>query len=110
MTLSSGHIVTNYTAVISDYTVEPTTSTYASSLNSISHCGLTSWTSGTETSIAGLTCGSITISSANDGFKDIIQMDSERTFIRTGSSEVDSDGYPTSLYSNSYYKQYYHPM
>ena len=105
VTLSSGHIVTKYTAVISDYTVEPTTSTYASALNNISHCGITSWTSGTETSIAGLTCGSITISSANDGFKDIVQMNSERTYIRTGSSEVDSDGYPTSLYANKYIKE-----
>ena len=105
VTLSSGYIVTKYTAVILDYTLEPTTSTYASALNTISHCGITSWTSGTETSIAGLTCGSITISSANDGFKDIVQMNSERTYIRTGSSELDSDGYPTSLYANKYIKE-----
>ena len=105
VTLSSDYIVTKYTAVISDYTLEPTTSTYASTLNSISFCGITSWTSGTETSIAGLTCGSITISSANDGFKDIVQMNSEMTYIRSGSSEVGSDGYPTSLYANKYIKE-----
>ena len=104
-TLPSNHIVTKYTAVNLDYTIEPSTSTVATAFNNASFCGLTSWSSGSETSVAGRTCGSITISSANDGFKDIVQMDSEKTFIRTGSSEVDSDGYPTSLYSNLYYKQ-----
>ena len=102
---SSNHIVTKYTAVLTDYTIEPSTSTAATSFNNASFCGLTSWSSGSESSVAGRTCGTITISSVNDGFKDIVQMNSEMTYIRSGSSEVGSDGYPTSLYANKYIKE-----
>jgi len=92
--------------VLTDYTVEPSTSTVATSFNNASFCGITSWSSGSESSIAGRTCGTTTISSVNDGFKDIVQMNSEKTFIRYGaSSDLDSDGYPTSLYINTFYKE-----
>ena len=76
-----------------------------SSFNSASFCGVTSWSSGSETSIAGKTCQSTTFSSVNDGFKDIVQMNSERTYIRFGNtSDLESDGYPSTVYANKYYK------
>ena len=104
-TNTAGLIITKYTAVISDITIEPKNATLASSLNSISFCGVTSWSSGSETSIAGKTCSSTTYSSANTGYRDIIQMNSEKTYIRTGNtSDLESDGYPSTVYSNKYYK------
>jgi len=99
-------IVTKYTAVILDYTLEPSTTAVATVYNNASYCGVTSWSSGSETSIAGKTCSSTSISSVNDGFKNIIQMDSERTYIRNGNtSDLGSDGYPKTVYSNKYYKE-----
>ena len=102
---TEGLIKTKYTAVILDITIEPKNAARASSLNSTSYCGVTSWSSGSETSIAGKTCSSTTYSSVNDGFRDIVQMNSERTYIRFGNtSDLESDGYPSTVYSNKYYK------
>ena len=104
-TNTEGLIITKYTAVISDITIEPKNAAIASSFNSASFCGVTSWSSGSETSIAGKTCSSTTYSSVNDGFRDIVQMNSERTYIRTGNtSDLESDGYPSTVYANKYYK------
>ena len=102
---TAGMIITKYTAVILDITIEPKNAAIASSFNSASFCGVTSWSSGSETSIAGKTCSSTTYSSVNDGFKDIVQMNSERTYIRFGNtSDLESDGYPSTVYANKYYK------
>ena len=102
---TEGLIITKYTAVILDITIEPKNVAIASSFNSASFCGVTSWSSGSETSIAGKTCSSTTYSSVNDGFRDIVQMNSERTYIRFGNtSDLESDGYPSTVYSNKYYK------
>ena len=102
---TAGLIITKYTAVILDITIEPKNTARASSLNSISFCGVTSWSSGSETSIAGKTCSSTTYSSVNDGFRDIVQMNSERAYIRLGNTtDLGSDGYPSTVYSNKYYK------
>jgi len=56
---SQHQIMTKYSAVVSNITLEPKTTNAATSLNSSSYCGLTGWSSNTETSIAGLTCDSI---------------------------------------------------
>ena len=102
---TEGLIITKYTAVILDITIEPKNTAVVSYLNSTSYCGVTSWTSESETSIAGKTCSSTTYSSVNDGFKDIVQMNSERTYIRFGNtSDLESDGYPSTVYENKYYK------
>ncbi|MCH2266143.1 MAG: hypothetical protein MK515_06715, partial [SAR324 cluster bacterium] len=75
------------------------------SLNLSSFCGLTGWGSGTEKSVAGLTCGSATYKSVNDSYFDIIQMNSEKTFIRLGNiTNPASTGYPKTLYAQEYYK------
>ena len=102
---TAGLIITKYTAVILDITIEPKNTALVSYLNSTSYCGVTSWSSGSETSIAGKTCSSTTYSSVNDGFRDIVQMNSERTYIRFGNtSDLESDGYPSTVYANKYYK------
>ena len=102
---TEGLIITKYTAVISDVTIEPKNAALASSLNSNSYCGVTSWSSGSETSVAGKTCSSTTYSSVNEGIRDIIQMNSERAYIRLGNTtDLGSDGYPSTVYSNKYYK------
>ena len=104
-TTSGNLIITKYTAVTLDITIEPKSTALATSLNDASFCGLTSWSSGSETSIAGKTCSSTTYSSVNDGFRDLVQMNSERTYIRTGNtSELGSDGYPSTVYYNKYFK------
>ena len=104
-TNTEGMIITKYTAVISDITIEPKNATVVSTLNSMSFCGVTSWSLGLETSIAGKTCQSTTYSSANIGYRDIVQMNSEKTYIRTGNtSDLESDGYPSTVYANKYYK------
>jgi len=104
-TNTEGLIITKYTAVISDITIEPKNETLVLSLNNASFCGITSWSLGLETSVAGKTCSSTTFSSANIGYRDIVQMNSERTYIRTGNtSDLESDGYPSTLYGNNYYK------
>ena len=104
-TTSQNQIINKFTAVVTNITLEPKTSYVSTSLYSISFCGLTGWNSGTETSVAGLTCGSITYSAVSDNYFDIIQMNSEKTFIRLGNiTNAASTGYPKTLYTQEYYK------
>jgi len=102
-TTSQNQIINKFTAAVTDITLEPKTSSVTTSLNSF--CGLTGWSSGTETSVAGLTCGSITYNAVNDTHSDIIQINSEKTFIRLGNiTNAASTGYPKTLYTQEYYK------
>ena len=102
---SQNQIIKKFTAVVTDITLEPKTTSVATDLFFSSFCGLTSWNSGTETSVAGLTCGSITYNAVNDTHSDIIQINSEKTFIRLGNiTNAASTGYPKSLYTQEYYK------
>ena len=102
-TTSQNQIINKFTAAVTDITLEPKTSSVSTSLNSF--CGLTGWSSGTETSVAGLTCGSITYNAVNDTHSDIIQINSEKTFIRLGNiTNAASTGYPKTLYTQEYYK------
>ena len=102
-TTSQNQIINEFTAKVTDITLEPKTSSVSTSLNSF--CGLTGWSSGTETSVAGLTCGSITYNAVNDTHSDIIQINSEKTFIRLGNiTNAASTGYPKTLYTEEYYK------
>ena len=102
---SQNQIINKFTAKFTDITLEPKTSSVSTSLYSSSFCGLTGWNSGTETSVAGLTCGSITYSAVNDTHSDIIQINSEKTFIRLGNiTNAASTGYPKTLYTQEYYK------
>jgi len=104
-TTSQNQIINKFTAVVTDITLEPKTSYVSTSLYSSSFCGLTSWSSGTETSVAGLTCGSITYNAVSDTHSDIIQINSEKTFIRLGNiTNAASTGYPKTLYTEEYYK------
>ncbi len=104
-TTSQNQIINKFTAVVTDITLEPKTTSVATDLFFSSFCGLTSWNSGTETSVAGLTCGSITYNAVNDSYLDIIQMNSEKTFIRLGNiTNAASTGYPKTLYTEEYYK------
>jgi len=98
-------IIKQFTPAVTDITLEPKTSSVSTSLNLSSFCGLTGWGSGTETSVSGLTCGSKTYNAVNDSYFDIIQMNSEKTFIRLGNiTNAASTGYPKSLYTQEYYK------
>ena len=102
---SQNQIINKFTAVVTDITLEPKTTSVSTSLNFSSFCGLTGWGSGTETSVAGQTCGSITYSAVSDNYFDIIQMNSEKTFIRLGNiTNAASTGYPKTLYTEEYYK------
>ena len=102
---SQNQIINKFTAAVADITLEPKTTSVSTSLNISTYCGLTGWSSGTETSIAGLTCGSITYKSQNAAYKDLIQMNSEKTFIRLGNiTNPASTGYPKTLYTQEYYK------
>ena len=102
-TTSQNQIINKFTAAVTDITLEPKTSSVTTSLNSF--CGLTDWSIGTEKSIAGLTCGSITYNAVNDTHSDIIQINSEKTFIRLGNiTNAASTGYPKTLYTEEYYK------
>ena len=57
------------------------------------------------TSVAGKTCQTTTYSAANIGFRDIVQMNSERTYIKIGNTtDLENDGYPSTVYANKYYK------
>jgi len=104
-TTSQNQIINKFTAAVTDITLEPKTTSVSTSLNLSSFCGLTGWGSGTETSVAGLTCGSITYNAVNDSYFDIIQMNSEKTFIRLGNiTNVASTGYPKTLNTQEYYK------
>ena len=105
---SQNQIINKFTAVVTDITLEPNNNSVIISLNKSSFCELTGWGSG-ETSVAGLTCGSITYNAVNDTHSDIIQMNSGKTFIRLGNitnaaSTGSSIGYPKTLYSQEYYK------
>ena len=102
-TTSQNQIINKFTAVVTDITLEPKTSSVSTSLNSF--CGLTGWSLATEKSLAGLTCGSITYNAVNDTHSDIIQMNSGKTFIRLGNiTNAASTGYPKTLYTEEYYK------
>ena len=102
---SQNQIIKEFTAAVTDITLEPKTTSVSTSLNLSSFCELTGWGSGTETSVAGLTCGSATYKSVNDSYSDIIQMNSEKTFIRLGNiTNAASTGYPKTLYAQEYYK------
>ena len=102
-TTSQNQIINEFTAKVTDITLEPKSSSVTTSLNSF--CGLTGWGSGTEKSVAGQTCGSITYNAVNDTHSDIIQINSEKTFIRLGNiTNVASTGYPKTLYTQEYYK------
>ena len=104
-TTSQNQIINKFTAVVTDITLEPKTSSATSSLYFSSFCGLTGWSLGTETSVAGQTCGSITYSAVSDNYFDIIQINSEKTFIRLGNiTNPASTGYPKTLYTQEYYK------
>ena len=106
-TTSQNQIINKFTAAVTNITLEPKTTSVSSSLNGLSYCGLsTGWSSGTETSVAGLTCGTTTYKSVGDPYKNIIQMNSEKTFIRLGNiTNTDSStGYPNTLYTNAYKK------
>ena len=104
-TTAQNQIMTKYTAVVSNITLEPKTSDTATSLNTDSYCGSTGWSSGAQTSIAGLTCGSITYKAQNAEYSDLIQVSSEKTFIRLGNTtNLGSNGYPKTLYKEEYYK------
>ena len=106
-TTSQNQIINKFTATVTSITLEPKTTSVSSSLNGYTYCGLGSgWSSGTETSVAGLTCGTTTYKSVDDNYKNIIQMNSEKTFIRLGNiTNTDSStGYPNTLYSKAYKK------
>jgi len=104
-TTSQNQIINKFTAAVTDITLEPKTTSVATKLFFSSFCELTSWNSGTETSVAGLTCGSITYNAVNDTHSDIIQINSEKTFIRLGNiTNAASTGYPKTLYTQEYYK------
>ena len=103
-TTSQNQIINKFTAAVTDITLEPKTCYVSTKLFFSSFCGLTSWNSGTETSVAGLTCGSITYNAVSDTHSDIIQMNSEKTFIRLGNiTNAASSGYPKTLYTEEYY-------
>ena len=106
-TTSQNQIINKFTAAVTSITLEPKTTSVSSSLNGSTYCGLgNGWVSGTERSVAGLTCGTTTYKSVNDSHKDIMQMNSEKTFIRLGNTtNTDSStGYPNTLYTNAYKK------
>jgi len=102
-TTSQNQIINKFTAKVTDITLEPKDNDATTSLNTF--CGLTGWSLGTEKSIAGLACGSITYNAVNDTYSDIIQINSEKTFIRLGNiTNAASTGYPKTLYTQEYYK------
>ena len=106
-TTSQNQIINEFTATVSSITLEPKTKYVSSSLNGSTYCGLsTGWSSGTERSVAGLTCNTTTYKSVDDSYKNIIQMNSEKTFIRLGNiTNTDSStGYPNTLYAKAYKK------
>ena len=109
-TTSQNQIIYELTASITDISIEPKTSSALSwnevdNITGETYCGLSVWSPGTETSVAGLTCGSITNNAVNDTYNDIIQMNSEKTFIRLGNiTNAASTGYPKTLYTQEYYK------
>ena len=106
-TTSQNQIINEFTASVSSITLEPKTTSDSTAWNFNTYCGLSSeWSSGTETSVAGLTCDTTTYKSVGDPYKNIIQMNSEKTFIRLGNiTNTDSStGYPNTLYTKAYKK------
>ena len=106
-TTSQNQIINKFTATVISITLEPKTTSVSSSLNGSTYCGLSAgWSSGTETSVAGLTCDTTTYKSVGAPYKNIIQMNSEKTFIRLGNiTNTDSStGYPMTLYNKAYKK------
>ena len=109
-TTSQNQIIYELKASITDISIEPKTISALSwnvvdNITGDTYCGLSVWSPGTETSVAGLTCGSITNNAVNDTYNDIIQMNSEKTFIRLGNiTNASSTGYPNTLYTQEYYK------
>ena len=106
-TTSQNQIINKFTATVTSITLEPKTTSVSSSLNGTTYCGQSmGWSSGTETSVAGLTCGTTTYKSVGDIYKNIIQKNSEKTFIRLGNiTNTDSStGYPNTLYAIAYKK------
>ena len=98
-------IITKYTSVVSSITLEPKTFNVATSLNSTTYCGLTGWSSGVQKSISGQTCGSITYKTQTSTHNDLIQVNSEKTFMRLGNTtNLGSSSYPKTLYIEEYYK------
>ena len=109
-TTSQNQIIYKFKAKITDISIEPKTISALSwnevdNITGDTYCGLSVWSPGTETSVAGLTCNSTTYKSANDNYFDIIQMNSEKTFIRLGNiTNAAGTGYPKTLYTQEYYK------
>ena len=103
-TTSQNQIIYELTASITDISFEPKTEHVSSTFNAVdnitgdTYCGLSGWIRGTEKSVAGLTCGSITNNALSDTHSDIIQMNSGKTFIRLGNkTNAASTGYPKTL-------------
>ncbi len=110
-TTSQNQIINKFTAAVTSITLEPKTTSVSSDLNyypnGAGYCGLSAgWSSGTERSVAGLTCGTTTYKSVGENYLNIIQMNSEKTFIRLGNmTNTDSStGYPNTLYTSTYKK------
>jgi len=105
-TTNQNQIINKFTAKVDNITLEPKSSLVSSSLRFNTYCGLSGWTLDNATSILGLTCDSTTYDSNNDVHNDIIQMSSEKTFIRMGNitNTDNTDGYPKTLYTEEYFK------
>jgi len=105
-TTQQNQIIYKFTGKVFSITLEPKISMVTSSLIYNSYCGLTTWSNDNDTSLLGLTCDSTSYNSLNDVHSDIIQMNSEKSFIRLGNitNTDNSDGYPKTLYNEEYYK------
>jgi len=99
-------IINKFTTKIVSITLEPKTSYVSSTLNYNRYCGLSGWSPDNQTSISGLTCESTTYKSTNDVHRDIIQISSEKSFIRLGNikNTDNTTGFPKSLYAEEYFK------
>ena len=98
-------VMTKFTSVVSNITLQPKTFNIATSLNSKTYCGLSGWSSGVQKSIAGQTCDLVSYKAQNSTYNDLIQVNSEKTFIRLGNTtNLGSSGYPKTLYVEEYYK------
>ena len=104
-TTEQNQIIYKFTANIFSITLEPKTSLVSSSLNFNNYCGLAGWANDNATSLVGLTCNSKTYKSFNDVHNDIVQMNSEKTFIRLGNinNTSNTDGYPKTLFAEEYF-------
>jgi len=103
---SQNQIINKFTTKIVSITLEPKTSYVSSTLNYNRYCGLSGWSPDNQTSISGLTCESTTYKSTNDVHRDIIQISSEKSFIRLGNikNTDNTTGFPKSLYAEEYFK------